>query len=94
MGSKYTLVEGRSFKQIDWGAAALPPCQAHLMTPGTPICSKPGEFDSPTLSTSWADLCRTHVEAYAPAGTTIGYHRIPHPEIPKQPERKTHDFRH
>lgn len=72
----FTVLEGeRRLKQIDWGPAPLPPCQAHLIEAGVE-CTKPGEFDSPTTSGPWADLCRDHVQQYAPANQSLGYHRM------------------
>lgn len=77
--TKYTeLAEGRRYKQIAW-RDDTPRCQARYLdrlrlTP----CEKPGEFDSPTLGGSWADLCKEHAEQFAPPACTIGYHRVPY----------------
>lgn len=71
-----TLTDNRRFKQIDWGPTQpIPGCQAHLINGNIP-CSGPAEFDSPTTDGPWADLCRDHAEAFCPAGSSIGFHRV------------------
>lgn len=76
---KVTLLEGeRRFKQVDWGSAELPPCQAPMMGHGVLQCKKPGEFDTPTKAGPWADLCEDHVISLTYEHIMIGFHRIRH----------------
>lgn len=76
LNTKFTVLDGeRRYKRISWGPAPLPPCQAHLID-GSIDCSKEGEYDSPTTAGPWADLCATHAIEFAPAGTSLGYHRV------------------
>lgn len=78
MPKKYTLLDGeRRFKQIEWGSAAMPPCQAPMMSGPHPIrCEKEGEFDTPTKDGPWADLCEDHVIQFTHDHIMIGYHRL------------------
>lgn len=75
----FTVLEGdRRYKQINW-VGPLPPCQHGLlpsyMDPSP--CTKPGEFDSPTIYGPWADLCAEHAVTHSKPGSGLGYHRIP-----------------
>lgn len=77
MPAKYTVLEGdRRYKQIEWGSAALPPCQVDLAMTLMFPCDKAGEYDSPTTQGPWADLCAEHAVLCAPLNQQLGYHRI------------------
>lgn len=67
------------FKQISW-SGDFPPCQVHYMS-SQPECHNPGEFDSPTPSGPWADLCAEHVAAFTMANSAMGFHRV-RPSLP------------
>lgn len=75
--AKFTNVDDRRYKQIEWGPAALPPCDAPFIDDVE--CDKPGEFDCPTPHGPWASLCEHHEKAFATKGHQIGFHRIQHP---------------
>ena len=75
MSAKFTTLDDeRHYKQIDWGPASLPPCQAPLIEHGVE-CDKEGEYDSPTKAGPWADLCHQHVLQFAPPRQSLGFHR-------------------
>jgi hypothetical protein len=74
--AQFTALDGdRRYKQIDWGPATLPPCQAPYIEAGVE-CDRAGEFDSPTIQGPWADLCAEHALRYAPPNQSLGFHRI------------------
>jgi len=78
MPAKYTVLDGdRRYKQVQWGRAKMPICQAPMIDSHILHCDKYGEYDSPTTQGPWADLCYEHVLKFAPLGCTIGSHRIP-----------------
>jgi len=73
-GKKFTQVGTSRYKQVVYGPN-IPPCQKHFIHGGL-VCPKPGEFDSPTPSGPWADLCEEHAALLASKNSSAGYHRL------------------